>query len=208
MYLESVVSVKYQIIGLAGCGTLSRTSENVAAITGTLSGSTPTAANGYLFVGWYADVDCTISVDPSMITPDTNHLTPQKSGGIWTEGLIYYAKFIPKETKLTVINSGWNVTDTDQAFLYRLTGVLGTETEEIDLTFSIHNNSAVTVAGLPVGDYTVTLISDWAWRYECAETQKSVTLTVDPAQNKVEFTNTREEDRWLDGNASADNLFS
>ena len=162
-----------------------------------------------MFVGWFMDADCTVSVDPSFVDSATMQLTPKKGNGeIWKEDVIYYAKFIPKETKLTVINSGWNITDSEQSFLYRIVGAEGTETEEIDLTFSIKGNGSTTIAGLPVGDYTVTLISDWAWRYESGEEQKSITLSVDQTQNVLEFSSTRSEDKWLDGNASSDNLFS
>jgi hypothetical protein len=204
VYLESISSIKYHIIGLPGCGTLSRSSENVKAATGVPLGSTPIVSNGYLFVGWFTDASCTIPADPAMIDQSTLKLTPVKADGtVWADTVEYFAKFIPKETKFTIMTTGCDPLDADQTFIFRLQGVAGTETEGIDLMLSIAGNGSAVVAALPVGQYTVTAFVDWSWRYDCAQSAQSVTLTVDPSNNRLVFIYSRVHDNWLDSYASS-----
>ena len=208
-YTEAVVYVKYDVVGPVECGTLSLYSEHVKAINGVPAGSTPTAKVGYRFVGWYEDVNCTIPVDESMVDLATNKLSPRKAEGtIWTGDITYYAKFVAKDTSLVIINSGWNINDTNQTFLYRIKGVAGTESAGIDLTFSIKGNGSMTIAKLPVGEYTIEQIADWSWRYESIQSTKQITLSVDATQNTLEFDNIRVTDKWLDGSGNANNVFN
>ena len=144
-----------------------------------------------------------------MVDLATNKLSPRKAEGtIWTGDITYYAKFVAKDTSLVIINSGWNINDTNQTFLYRIYGVAGTESEGIDLTFSIKGNGSMTIAKLPVGEYTVEQITDWSWRYEALQITKQITLSVDAAQNVLEFNNIRATDKWLDGSGNANNVFN
>lgn len=210
LYVESTVSIKYEIVGPVGCGTLTQTSENVKSITGVPNGSSPTASTGFKFVGWYTNIDCTVPIDETMVDLATNQLKPSKANSeIWQNNVTYYAKFIAKDTSLVITNSGWNINDKAQSFLYRLCGIQGTESEGVDLTFSICGNGTITVNKLPVGTYTITQISDWSWRYESADqSAKEITLSVDASQNVVVFNYNRVEDKWLDGNANEINIFN
>ena len=199
VYLETVSAIKYHIIGMPGCGTLSRSSENVKAATGVPLGSTPIVSNGYLFVGWFTDASCTVPADPSMIDENTSMLLPAKaSGTVWSDSVEYYAKFIAKETKFTIMTSGCDPFDADQTFIFRLQGTVGTETEGIDLTLSITGNGKAVIAALPVGEYTVTAFTDWSWRYDCTASMQSMTLTVDQANNRLVFIYSKVNDNWLD----------
>jgi uncharacterized repeat protein (TIGR02543 family) len=208
VYLESIVSIKYHMVGTIGGGTLSRSSENVNAVSGIPLGSAPLVSNGYLFVGWFEDAGCTRPVDESLVDPATQKFTPTKEeGSVWQENLEYYAKFIPKETKLTVMKSGWEPLDPDQIFLFRIQGIRDTETEGIDLTFTVKGNGKAVIAALPIGEYVVTELSDWAWRYEAAEKEVHVNLSLNADDNQLIFSNYRSESRWLDGNAFRQNLF-
>ncbi|MBR5459517.1 MAG: InlB B-repeat-containing protein, partial [Clostridia bacterium] len=208
VYLESVVAIKYQVIGPQGCGTLSRSSENVKAITGEPLGSMPIISKGYKFDGWYLDADCTIPVDPAMIEAETQKLTPTKSDDeIWRDNIEFFAKFLPNESKLTVIKSDWDPFDTEQAFIFTLKGVENTTTEKIDLTFTITGNSQCIIAALPVGEYTVTEHTGWSWRYTPDKSVKTVTVGVDEDENMVVFANSRTRTKWLDGNSVANNVF-
>ena len=114
--------------------------------------------------------------------------------------------FVARETSLTVINSGWNINDENQSFIYRICGVEGTESEGIALTFLIRGNGSMTIAKLPVGTYTVTQLSDWSWRYE-TDADKQITLSVNASENVLEFINNRVYDKWLDGSDSENNIF-
>ena len=85
---------------------------------------------------------------------------------------------------------------------------MDTETADIDLTFSIKGDGTAVIAGLPLGEYTVTELVDWSWRYDTTESEKRITLVVDQTQNTVTFTNYRADFGWLDGNADSKNIFS
>ncbi len=208
IYLESVSSIKYQIVGPHGCGSLSRSSENVLAISGMPQGSVPLSSKGYRFVGWYTDADCTIEADSSIVDAETFKLTPIKaSDEIWPSSVEFFALFVPNETKLTVIKSGHEPFDTEQAFIFRLRGIENTTTEEIDLTFVIMENGYSVIAGLPVGEYIVTEQADWSWRYTPDEIEKRITLAIDEDANTVIFSNSRTRDKWLDGNSYIRNVF-
>ncbi|MBR2987258.1 MAG: InlB B-repeat-containing protein [Clostridia bacterium] len=201
LYTESTVSLKYEILGNIDSGTLSITSENVQAITGTPTGSLPIPSARYHFVGWFTDTACQSPVDPSWVDAD-HRLVPQKAADtIWKDGTVFYAKFEPNYTDFTISVSNTSSVDTPQAFLFRVKGVAGTPTETVDLTVTVLDNSYVTVTTLPIGSYTVTEMTDWSWRYENPATERSVTLTVDAANNLLAFDNTREHTHWLDGNA-------
>ncbi len=204
-YQERLISLKYQIMGPQGCGALTQSSENVSAITGTANGSQPIINEGFAFVGWFTDSYCTVPVDPALIDSATHHLTPAKNGTVWSEA-VYYAKFIPLKTSLTIQNRFVQESD-EQAFFYRITGVSGTPTEGIDLTLSIQGNRAATVRELPLGDYTVTQLSDWSWRYETAAQTVGLTLGYSETPHLLTVDNNRTQPYWLDGNAVAVNQY-
>ena len=95
--------------------------------------------------------------------------------------------------------------DGDQTFLFRIRGT-DENTEDIDLTVTVHGNGKTTVADLPVGNYAVTEMTDWSWRYTPfgSETQN---VTVDTDGAVAVFENCRADDKWLDGNDYTINCF-
>lgn len=206
VYQERMVSLKYQIVGPDGCGTLSQMSENVMAISGTTAGSVPTAKNGFVFVGWFTDEACAHPVDAGLVNASTNRLTPQKTGDVW-QPMTFYAKFIALETDLTIRNQFVDPQDAPQAFVFRIMGTAGTPTEDIDLTVSIVGSGDVTVTKLPTGQYTVMEASGWAWRYETADSERTLNLEYSENGTTLVFAHTREGLTWLDGNAANTNVF-
>ena len=205
LYQEKTVSLKYQIVGPAGCGSLTQYSENVMSITGVPNGSTPIVNNGFQFVGWYLDEGCTVTVDDTWVN-EKNHLVSEKTGEVW-KTVTYYAKFIALETDLTITTASTADIDKDQVFIFRILGKAGTETAQIDLTVTVVGNDFVTVTKLPVGMYTVTELTDWSWRYENGNASRDVHLTYNGGSNQMLFDNSRENGKWLDGNAVTDNTF-
>lgn len=202
-YQEKYISVKYQVVGPDSCGDLTQNTENLQAISGEPTGSTPLVQNGFLFQGWYKDPDCTEPVEATWVD-GSNHLTPQKIGSVWTD-TTYYAKFAALETELTITTK--STVDADQVFIFHIKGT-DTNTEEIDLTVTVIGDSSVTITKLPVGNYTVTEMTDWSWRYENENAVQEVMLNYNGgATNEMIFNNSRENGKWLDGNATKDNQF-
>ncbi len=205
-YQEMTVPIKYQIVGPDGCGALTQYSANLLAISGVPNGSAPIVNEGFVFLGWYNDKDCTDAVDSSLVDPVTNRLVPKKTGEIWTPRT-YYAKLAAPVTSLTIVTKSTATADSYQTFLFNIKGKKDTATEKIDLTVSIVGNGSVTVIKLPTGDYTVKELIDWSWRYENNDDLREVTLEYNDGSNLLVYDNSRENGKWLDGNAVRDNLF-
>ena len=126
------------------------------------------------------------------------------------------AAFEPVYSNLTIEKAflegaGYSM-DENQSFVFNVVGqpddIL---LDPIQMTVVVHGNSSVVIEHLPVGDYTVTEVTDWSWRY-------SNTPAVSPAAGKVKlerleepkvvtFTNTRDEAKWLSGDSWCRNLF-
>lgn len=203
-YAEKQVSVKYVPVP-ADKGVLSIGSETVGAKTGTPNGSTPTANSGYRFVGWFTDEACTNPVPAEWVGPD-NKLVPQKNAEGLYDAATYYAKFESSLADLTIKKSGCNEEiDENQSFIFRIKGN-DENTNGIDLKVVIKGNGEITIADLPVGNYTVTEETSWSWRYTPDEASKNVDL--EPEGDSVEFKNTRSDDKWLSGDAHKPNKYN
>ena len=203
-YQEITYSLKYQIVGSTDGATLSMTSENILAVNGVPSGSTPYINSGYHFVGWYLDEACTRPVPIEWIDGATNHLTPE-SDGVWLASHVYYAKVDPDFVSLTVSTIGCADVDDGQIFIFNIVGLAGA-TRNINLTVTVIGNSSVTINELPIGNYTVTELTDWSYRYTPDAVSKSIGLTVTGA-NSLTFSHIRTNTKWLDSNASNENVY-
>ncbi len=206
LYQEKTVSLKYKIIGPAGCGTLSRYSENVSAISGNPEGSLPTVSEGFVFIGWFTDEACTQAVD-SVVIGQNNLIKPTKNPSEVWSSVTYYAKYSALETDLTIETRSTDASDTNQAFIFNIKGKAGTDTEDINITVTIIGNGTTTITKLPTGDYTVTELTDWSWRYENSTAAREITLEYNDGAIVIIFDNSRENGQWLDGNSVKNNLF-
>ena len=111
----------------------------------------------------------------------------------------------PTLTTLTICKTGWAAIDEGQTFLFTVRGT-DENTRDVELTVTVHGNGKTTVADLPVGNYTVTEMTDWSWRYTpTGGAAQAVTAGADGAE--LTFANGRTEEKWLDGGAFAVNLF-
>ena len=206
-YTEQTVDIKYVVVGPDGCGTLDNYQEaQLKVMTGEVKGSMPAVAEGFKFVGWYKDKDCTQPVDESWVT--NSKLTPDKTKNYGTaekpvmgyEAATYYAKFEYDAADLTITKTGWEAIDENQSFIFKVVG------DNFEKKVVIKGNGSVTIKGLKIGTYTITEVSDWSWRYTPDEIVKTITLQ--PAQtNGVTFANTRANDKWLGGDAYSQNKF-
>ncbi len=197
-YKEQEVEIKYQVVGPDGCGTVSVDSEKVKVLTGTAQGSTPTAGDGFKFVGWFKDEACTQPVEgEGWLVGDK--IVPQKTDGK-NVAAIYYAKFEYDVADLTITKKGAEDVDADQTFIFTVTGTKGYSTKVV-----IKGNGSVTIKNLEIDTYTIHEENGWSWRYSCEDQ----TVTLQPGvKNEVTMVNTREKDKWLDGNAYAENVFT
>ena len=111
-------------------------------------------------------------------------------------------------TTLTIQKKGWEAIDENQTFVYRVQGTDAYTKGKVDLTVTVHGNGKTTICNLPTGNYQITEITSWSWRYNPA--QNDVTVELKEAKT-VTFTNIRAVKgdggrwRWLDGNSWADN---
>ena len=111
-------------------------------------------------------------------------------------------------TTLTIQKKGWNPIDENQTFVFRVQGMDGYTKEKVDLTVTVHGNDQTTICNLPTGNYMVTEITSWSWRYIPDKSVQTVTLN---SEETVTFNNTRVTDgdsgcwKWLNGDSWADN---
>ena len=110
--------------------------------------------------------------------------------------------------ELTIKTSGVEDIDENQTYIYRVRGA-DAHTKVIDLTVAIHGNGQATVKNLPSGQYKVTQVNTWSWRYTPDQTARSVTLD---ANKTVEYTQKRAHEvdggnkwKWLNGQHWIDN---
>lgn len=197
-YNQKNVNISYVAVPENG-GTLSHYSDPVQAVTGNPTGSTPTAAEGWRFDGWYTDENCTNKVDTSWVDAN-NKITPQKNSvGIY-ESATYYAKFVEELADLTIKKTGVDEKDQSLTFMFKVEG------EGVDMVVTVKGNSSVVIKNLKVGDYTVTEITDWSWRYEPdGDAEQSVELVA--GGKTVEFKNKLTNKQWLDDETSVDNIY-
>ena len=202
------MDIKYEVVGPDGCGTLDNYQDaQLKVTTGEVNGSTPTANDGFKFVGWYKDKSCTEPVDADWVKD--SKLTPDKTKNYGTaekpvmgyEAATYHAKFEYDVADLTITKQGCENIDEGQSFIFDVTGPNGYSKRVV-----INGNASVTIKGLKIGEYTVKEVTSWSWRYNITDSSQSITLQ--PAQiNAVNFVNSRSNHKWLGGDAYSNNVF-
>ena len=195
-YTEQTVNIKYQVVGPDGSGTLDNYQEaQLKVLTGTAKGSAPTAAEGYKFVGWFEDEDCTQQVNNGWVD-DNNKLTPHKSVKYGDKdgygAKTYYAKFERDVFDLTITKAGdKDKIDQNQIFVFRVVS----DDNKTDMEVTVKGTGSVTIKGLPLGTtYTVTEETDWTWQYTPDKSKEVFTPSGDYS---VTFTNTYSKSNWL-----------
>lgn len=112
---------------------------------------------------------------------------------------------------LTIKTSGVEAIDENQTYIYRVHGN-DAHTKLIDLTVAIHGDGQATVKNLPSGEYKVTQVNAWSWRYTPDQTaERSVTLKANGTVVEYKQTRAKEGDKdnnkwkWLNGQHWIDN---
>lgn len=198
-YQEQTVDIKYQVVGPTGSGTLNNYQETqLKVLNGTANGSTPTANEGYKFVGWYTNEACTQPVNNGWVD-DTNKLTPQKSVPYGNQegygAATYYAKFELDVFDLTIEKKAANgsTIDPNQTFVFRVKG------EGVDMQVVITGANTQVIKNLPVGNYTITEDTSWSWKYTpVGDAEKTLTTSyIKNGAATVTFVNENKGTNWL-----------
>lgn len=207
-YQEQTVDIKYVAVGF---GTLDNVQDsNVKVLSGTVQGSTPTANEGYKFVGWFEDEACTQAVNKAWVNTGTNKLTPQKSVPYGDQkgygAATYYAKFERDVFDLTIEKkaaSDSNI-DPNQTFVFRVQG------EGVDMQVVITGANKQVIKNLPVGDYTITEDTSWSWKYTPVGGAEKTLMTSDIEKGAatVTFENKNNGTNWLTSLAKAINTWA
>lgn len=198
-YTEEKVDILYESIGEGG--NLDSYKDNIKVFNDTPLGSQATADNGYRLIGWYKDAACTDPVDASWVTD--GKIIPQKTVTLGDkqayEKATYYAKFEPATGNLVITKKGADPIDADQSFIFEITGP-----DNYKQTLVIKGNGTATVKDLQVGDYTVTELSSWSWRYKA----EAKIVSLQPGvTNAITIDNSRIISRWLSSDAYSENIF-
>lgn len=202
-YTEQTVNIKYQVVG---SGTLDNYQETqLKVLTGTAKGSTPTANEGYKFVGWFEDEACTQQVNSSWVGAD-NKLTPRKVNDVYKEAT-YYAKFELDVFDLTIEKTGENI-DQNQTFVFRVRG--NNNNHDVDMQVVITGTNKQVIKNLPVGNYTITEDTNWSWKYtpDGGAEKTLMTSEIKNGDATVTFKNENNGTNWLTSIAKVINTWA
>ncbi len=171
-------------------------------------GAKVTANQKYRIMGWFYDEECVQAVPDTWVTNigTTDNVTastivPKLISGetAWEGGTTFYVKVDYAVADLTIEKKISGDETPDQTFLFNVVG------EGVDLYVTVEGNKSVTIKELLVGNYTVTEVTDWSWRYTPDGAEKTVAM--DGADRTVTFTNSRSSDLWQDSESFARNIF-
>lgn len=167
--------------------------------------STAMAGKGFTFEGWFYDESCTQPVPDSWIQGTTIYPETLVEDLDGTEH--FYAKFEPQYGSLAITKSGVSSNDlSDHNFLFRIKGK-DNNNKHIDLIISIEGNGTEDVLNVPIGDYTVTELTEWSWDYTATNASQNIAVA-EGKKSDLTFDNTDQNPNWLYGEASLDNLFN
>lgn len=185
----------------------------------------PVKHTGYDLVGWYIYQDAdqnanwndtltdtsyepvTAGVQPVYMELESrNAVLSLEAGNTNFGNITLIAKFEPAYTDLRITKDGWQTVDENQTFIFKITGTpANNELDGIEMTVTIQGNGSVLVKELPVGEYEVTEITDWSWRYTPDGATQEVQLEDSSKTEQVDFSNTRSRIYWLSGDSCCTN---
>ena len=201
---EETVDIHYEPVGPAGAvnfGSVTTMYETVKVMTVEAQGSTAVPGNGFVFVGWYTNPECTIQADESWVSGNT--IRPGMIDGK-NVSATYYAKFDYAVADLTIKQDG-EIADENQTFIYVVTGG---DLPEGGIKVAVKGRSSVTIRNLKIGSYFYTVTEETGWNWRCGTGSSAQNITLQGAQkNEVSFTNNGSNFKWLDGNAYSKIVF-
>lgn len=240
-YTENDAIINYVVVGPTGCGTVQPTTETVKAVIGYAEGSTASVSSStYKFVGWFKDENCNQPVDADWVD-ENDKIVPEQPGrvttddgvtnGLWPETTTYYAKFDWNVADLTIVKTGLDEDTTpessnpeysdNESAIFTVVGDYDGDGDVDTFTVIIpckNGRGQKTLTGICVGEYTVTELTDWTWRYDTTtyNINGGTEATGNVAEVNVEggvvttvtFTNAGHNGKWLGGDNYTVNTFS
>ncbi|MBQ8325239.1 MAG: InlB B-repeat-containing protein [Clostridia bacterium] len=210
------IQVNYHVVctvpSLAENNRVSLANERAATPSG-LAGSKAMSGIGFQFVGWYYDEACTQAVPSEWVTEKDGYyeLIPKAIVEDTDGEEHFYALFEPIYGKLQINKTvAGGDGDSGDTFLFRVKGK-DHNNEHIDIIVSITDASpnvdTVLLNKVPIGNYTVTELTDWSWEYttgaeECTAIVEKDTIT------EVSFTNNSKPSNWLSDETVNENQFN
>lgn len=187
-------------------------SETLPYYSGVATGAAiyPGESNGAkaVFVGWYLDEACTEANKlPNesrygVIDPITGTFRPN-SNIIEQDEITFYAKF--ETSSITINRTG---AEANQTFVYLVQGNTDSDdnieiTMYVTVTCDASGNGSCLISEVGAGEYTVTELEDWSWRYPGQSQSGKLESQVQNATEapKLEFTfdDLYTNDYWLNG---------
>ena len=170
-YKEKMTQVFYQAVGNGKVALIGKTDfadtpmETLAFYSGKAIGGAIHPGKNATFVGWFKDEACTepVTAVDGVWNKEDNTFKPN-ANIISKEKVTFYAKF---ETGAIVIDR----TDAEpgQVFVYHVQGTDITDGSNIGMYVTVEcdatGNGSRTIYEVPSGNYTVTELLDWSWRY-------------------------------------------
>lgn len=206
------------ITGAYDFGGLSLNYESAVTVKN-ISGSNAIPGNGYRFVGWYLDAECKDPVNvgwrynpgvkPNPDVQDNNGTKLKPAALSGQDEDTYYALFEPIKGNLTIKKEVYkdvekvNPADTEN-FLFNVKGQGKLAYVDTTIVISgkdfVNGSASVTLTEVPIGDYVITEITDWSWKYGLFESDKSIdTKVAEGGTSSVTFKNRIKNVDWLGG---------
>lgn len=161
--IEYIAVVDGQVLNDAGWLSINR---EIPTGADHIIGSEAKSNKYYKFDGWYTDPSCTIPVSEAngalydldddgiyeKFVPDNDKLSDKENN-------IFYAKFTPYVSDITVKLNGGSA---DEVYILE---IKNNQTHEV-IYIALKGNESATVKGAHFNSYTVSLVTDWNWRYD------------------------------------------
>lgn len=183
-YTEQSMRLDFKVVGPDGCGTVNPEFTHVKVNSDPSASCTATPAVGYQFVGWYLDEACTL-----LHTTDEMLVLFRPSDG-WAPKT-YYAKFEVGVAPLTIERKNG---EAEQVYVYK---IQKKDDSNFVIYVTITGNGSVTIADMPIAEYTITQQNDWSWRHDDA----AIDVALDADGETATFDDLASHHQWLNGNS-------
>ncbi len=209
------IQVNYHVVctvpSLAVNNRVSLANERAATPSG-LAGSKAMTGIGFQFVGWYYDEACTQAVPSEWVTEKYGdyELIPKAIVEDTDGEEHFYALFEPIYGNLQINKTvAGGEGDSGDTFLFRVEGK-DHNNKHIDIIVSITdappNVDTVLLNKVPIGNYTVTELTDWSWEYTTG-TEECTAIVEKDTTTEVSFTNNSTPSNWLSDETVNENQF-